>query len=132
MGILDFSAGGRVNYKLSVDRNPDQVLHATFPQAQREWNPFSSCHTRLITPSICQKNGSPSFIIPVTSNLATVPAPSVPDYCAMKAALHSFSLTLHLNLKQTNIHVMEVIPPSVLPLPRYSIDSRSPPLCQAH
>ncbi|KAI0348457.1 NAD(P)-binding protein [Trametopsis cervina] len=57
------------------------------------------------------EQGRPSFIIPVTSNLAIVPAPHVPDYCATKAALHSLSFTLDKNLKDTNVHVMEILPP---------------------
>lgn len=58
-----------------------------------------------------QEQGRPSFIIPITSGLAMLPAPHVPDYCATKAALHSFSLSLDKNLKNTNVHVMEVMPP---------------------
>lgn len=49
--------------------------------------------------------------MPITSGLAMVPAPHVPDYCATEAALHSFSLSLDKNLKNTNVHVMEVMPP---------------------
>lgn len=58
-----------------------------------------------------QGEGKPSFIVPVSSNLAIVPAPHVPNYCATKAAVHSLALTLDKNLKDTNVHVMEILPP---------------------
>ncbi|KZT05921.1 NAD(P)-binding protein [Laetiporus sulphureus 93-53] len=59
------------------------------------------------------ERGRPSFIITVTSGLAIVPGPWVPNYCATKAALHSFSLSLDQQLKDTNVTVMEIIPPLV-------------------
>jgi len=55
--------------------------------------------------------GKPSFIVPVTSNLSIVPALHAPNYCATKAAVHSLALTMDKHLKDTNVHVMEVIPP---------------------
>jgi len=57
--------------------------------------------------------GRPSFIITITSGLAIIPGPWCPDYCATKAALHSFSLSLSAQLKETNVHVMEIFPPLV-------------------
>ncbi|KIJ24671.1 hypothetical protein M422DRAFT_194419, partial [Sphaerobolus stellatus SS14] len=55
--------------------------------------------------------GRPAFLIPITSNLAMVPLPPVPGYCATKAALHSLSTSLRFQLKDTNVHVIEIIPP---------------------
>ncbi|KAI0788592.1 hypothetical protein C8Q75DRAFT_734283 [Abortiporus biennis] len=55
----------------------------------------------------------PSFIIPISSGLAVYPAPTVPGYCATKSALHSLSLSLDSQLKDTNVHVMEILPPLV-------------------
>ncbi|EDR15067.1 uncharacterized protein LACBIDRAFT_291564 [Laccaria bicolor S238N-H82] len=57
--------------------------------------------------------GRKCSIIPVTSGLAIVPAPWVLNYSASKAALHSFSVSLRAQLKNTNVHVMEIIPPLV-------------------
>lgn len=53
----------------------------------------------------------PSFIIPVTSGLGIVPAPWVANYSASKAALHSFCLSLRMQLRGTNVHILEIIPP---------------------
>ncbi|KAH7883770.1 hypothetical protein F5I97DRAFT_1831413 [Phlebopus sp. FC_14] len=53
----------------------------------------------------------PTFLYPVTSGLAVVPLPTVPNYCATKSALHSVSLTLNVQLKEKNVHVVEIMPP---------------------
>ncbi|KAG6897336.1 hypothetical protein C0992_002394 [Termitomyces sp. T32_za158] len=57
--------------------------------------------------------GKPCLIVPVTSGIAIIPAPHVPNYGASKAALHSFSTSLRVQLQGTNVHVLEVIPPLV-------------------
>ncbi|KAI0830657.1 NAD-P-binding protein [Trametes gibbosa] len=58
-------------------------------------------------------DGRPSFIVPITSGLGIVPYPSVPDYSATKAALHSLALSLRAQLSKTNVQVIEIIPPLV-------------------
>lgn len=52
-------------------------------------------------------------IVNVTSGLAFVPLARVPIYCATKAGLHSFTLSLRHQLAHTPIRVVEIVPPAV-------------------
>lgn len=54
-----------------------------------------------------------AMIVNVTSGLAIAPRAGGPIYCATKAALRSYSMALREQLKGTNIHVMEALPPVV-------------------
>ena len=51
-------------------------------------------------------------ILTVSSGLAFVPLPFTPTYKATKAAIHSFTCGMR-QLKNTNIQVIELIPPGV-------------------
>jgi len=52
-------------------------------------------------------------IINVTSGLAFIPLANVPVYCATKAFMRSFTLSLRHKLRPTNIEVIEMIPPAL-------------------
>ena len=52
-------------------------------------------------------------IINVTSGLAFIPLSKVSVYCATKAFLRSFTLSLRHTLKSENIEVIEMIPPAL-------------------
>lgn len=54
-----------------------------------------------------------AVIVNVTSGLAFSPKADVPVYCATKAALHSFTLSLRHQLKGSGIKVVEMAPPIV-------------------
>jgi uncharacterized oxidoreductase len=65
----------------------------------------------LFIPHFLKK--SEAAIMNVTSGLAFVPIANSPVYCATKAALHSFSMTLRVQLRDTPIKVFELAPPIV-------------------
>jgi uncharacterized oxidoreductase len=52
-------------------------------------------------------------IVNVSSGLGFIPLTIMPVYCATKAAIHSFSLSLRHQLSDTPIKVFEIIPPTV-------------------
>jgi uncharacterized oxidoreductase len=58
------------------------------------------------------KSKPTAAIVNVSSGLAFVPLPTSPVYCATKAALHSFTLSLRVQLRKTNVRVFELAPPA--------------------
>ena len=52
-------------------------------------------------------------IVNISSGLAFTPLALVPVYCATKAAIHSWSLSLRHQLRNTSVRVFEVAPPMV-------------------
>ena len=52
-------------------------------------------------------------IINVTSGLAFIPLAQAPVYCATKAFMRSFTMSLRRQLKEANIEVIEMIPPAL-------------------
>lgn len=53
-----------------------------------------------------------AMIVNVTSGLAFVPMPLKPIYCATKAAMHSYTQSLRVQLKHSSIQVIELAPPA--------------------
>ncbi len=51
-------------------------------------------------------------IVNVSSGLAFVPMPFKPIYCATKAALHSYTQSLRVQLEPTGVKVFELAPPA--------------------
>ncbi len=64
----------------------------------------------LFIPRFLKKD---SAIVDVSSGLGFVPIAAFPIYCATKAAVHSFTVSLRYQLRDTSIRVFEIIPPTV-------------------
>ena len=57
------------------------------------------------------KHQANAAIVNVSSGLAFVPMPISPVYSASKAAIHAFTLSLRVQLKNTSVKVFELAPP---------------------
>ena len=71
---------------------PIQMVHALLPHLKRQ---------------------DKALIVNVTSGLAFVPLPLKPIYCATKAAMHSYTQSLRVQLSRTSVRVIELAPPAV-------------------
>lgn len=82
--------------------------------------------TEFIPHLIHQPN---AVLVNVSSGLAYVPLARFPIYCATKAAVHSFTLSIRHQLKASGVQVIELIPPWVvteLGGPQKSVPSAGP------
>jgi len=82
-------------HKLELATNLDAPLHLTM----------------LLLPHLAK--APYGAIVNVTSGLAFAPLAAMPTYCLTKAALHSFTLSLRHQLKDTKLDVVEIVPPAV-------------------
>lgn len=69
-------------------------------------------------------------VMNVSSGLAFVPLAKTPTYNATKAAIHSYSLSLREQLKDTSVEVIEIVPPGVQTnlMPGHADDPQAMPL----
>jgi uncharacterized oxidoreductase len=99
-----------------IQRETDFVTGApelTDGESEIDTNFTAAVHlSALFIPHFVASN-RPCAVVNVTSGLAFIPLKSVPVYCATKAALHSFSISLRSQLERTNTRVFEIIPPIV-------------------
>lgn len=68
---------------------------------------------RLVSAFIGQLKENHGTVINVSSGLAYVPLHSAPIYCATKAAMHSYSVSLRQQLAREGVEVIELMPPAV-------------------
>jgi uncharacterized oxidoreductase len=100
------NAGIMRNLNLTQDRGLDDVT--------REIEINLSGPVRMIQqflPHLKTRNGA--LIVNVSSGLAFIPFPLSPVYCATKAAIHSFTQSLRVQLDGTGVTVIELAPPAV-------------------
>lgn len=104
LNVIINNAGVQYQYDL-IQSEPD--LSRIDEELEVNLNaPIKLC--ALLSPLLMRQKES--AIVNVTSALALVPKSSAPVYCATKAALSSFTKTLREQVKDTSIHVFEVIP----------------------
>jgi uncharacterized oxidoreductase len=64
----------------------------------------------LFTPKLLKRDAA--AILNISSGLAFVPIAAMPVYCATKAAIHSFTISLRHQLRGTSLRVFEAAPPT--------------------
>lgn len=67
--------------------------------------------SQLLVPFFLAKKDRKCSLIFVSSGFAFVPITFFPVYSATKAAIHSFAVALRSQLHDSNINVVEIIPP---------------------
>ncbi len=82
-------------------------------ESEIETNLTASIHLSALFTSHFLQQQNECAIVNITSGLAFIPLKIVPVYCATKAGLHSFSISLRSQLAKTNVRVFEIAPPIV-------------------
>jgi uncharacterized oxidoreductase len=82
-------------------------------ESEIEINLTASIHVAALFIPHFLKQKNECAIVNITSGLAFIPLKIVPVYCATKAGLHSFSISLRSQLAKTNVRVFEIAPPIV-------------------
>lgn len=103
---------------LNILINNAGIMNKIDLQQEKDFNKLTEEVTVNVIGTICMSSQflpllskqKTAAIINVSSALAFVPLASTPVYCATKAALHSFSESLRIQLKNTSIKVFELAP----------------------
>jgi uncharacterized oxidoreductase len=89
-----------------------QGVRGLSPESEIDINLAAPIHlSALFIPHLMKQ--PQAAIVNISSGLGFIPLAIVPIYCATKAGLHSFSVTLRHQLRDTSISVYEIIPPTV-------------------
>jgi uncharacterized oxidoreductase len=98
--------------QMRVNFGPDQLLDDQALQAEVGTNLLGPIRlTAAFLPHLAARPDA--TLVNVSSGLAFVPMVRFPVYCATKAALHSWTLSLREQLRATGVQVIEIIPPWV-------------------
>jgi uncharacterized oxidoreductase len=102
--------------QMHVEFGPAKLLDEE--KLQTEMNPICSLRISIaaaFVPHLAKRvtTASPALLVNVSSGLAFVPMACYAIYCATKAALHSWTLSLRQQLCASGVQVLELIPPYV-------------------
>jgi uncharacterized oxidoreductase len=107
LNVLVNNAG--VQYPVDLLKGPRELSKADEELATNLAAPIHL--SGLLIPHLRRKKQA--AIVNISSGLAFTPLAAVPVYCATKAAIHSWSLSLRHQLRETSIRVFEIAPPIV-------------------
>jgi uncharacterized oxidoreductase len=104
LDVLVNNAGIMRNLNLNDDRDLNDVT--------REIEINLSGPVRMVQQFLPHLKTRPNaLIVNVSSGLAFIPLPISPVYCATKAAIHSYTQSLRIQLDGTSVTVVELAPP---------------------
>ena len=104
LDVLINNAGIMRNLNMNNDRTLEDVT--------REIDINLSGTIRMVQQFLPQLKTRPeALIVNVSSGLAFIPFPASPVYSATKAAIHSFTQSLRVQLKGTRVSAVELAPP---------------------
>lgn len=104
LDVLVNNAGIMRNLNLNHDRDLNDVT--------REIEVNLSGPVRMVQQFLPHLKTRPdALILNVSSGLAFIPLPISPVYCATKAAIHSYTQSLRIQLDGTSVTVVELAPP---------------------
>ncbi|HEY1954670.1 MAG TPA: SDR family NAD(P)-dependent oxidoreductase [Polyangiaceae bacterium] len=106
LDVVVNNAGIQRRARLSEDAAP-------WSEREREIAINFAAPVHLASLFLAQLEKTKGTLVNVTSGLAFVPAVFAPVYCATKAAMHSFTVSLRHDLARKSVEVIEVIPPAV-------------------
>lgn len=94
--------------------NKLNVHHASADEASAEIETNLTGTVRMVLRFLpLLKSRERAAIVNVSSGLAFNPYPIAPVYGATKAAIHSFTQSLRIQLRNTNVRVFELAPPAI-------------------
>jgi uncharacterized oxidoreductase len=106
LNVLVNNAG--IQQQIDLRAGADSLLNV---EDEIEINLTAPIHlSALFIPQLARQ--AEAAIINISSGLGFVPLAFMPVYCATKAALHSFSLSMRRQLRDTPVKVFEIIPPT--------------------
>jgi len=112
--VLQFPALDTLINNAGIMRNLDLKQDRDLQDITREIETNLSGPVRMIQkflPHLKTRKGA--LIVNVSSGLAFIPFPASPIYSATKAAIHSFTQCLRVQLDGTSVTVIELAPPGV-------------------
>jgi uncharacterized oxidoreductase len=112
--VAQFPALDTLINNAGIMRNLNLNLTRDLRDATREIDINFSGPVRMIQQFLPHlKSRKSALIVNVSSGLAFIPMPISPIYCAAKAAIHSFTQSLRVQLEGTGVTVVELAPPGV-------------------
>ena len=112
--LTDFPALDVLVNNAGVMRNLDLRQPRPLDDISREIETNLAGPIRMVQQLLPHLASRPSaLIVNVSSGLAFVPLPIAPVYSATKAALHSYSQSLRMQLAGSSVRIVELAPPAV-------------------